>query len=349
MGPAPRFLVRAGIVLIVVVAIGPAACASPRPSFPLPGRCPGCTVLAEHRDEPHGIALDNDAVYWTDRFTGSVLRIPKSGGSPQTLFFGSQFGANDKADGITVQGDYVYWANPDSSVVARVAKTGGASINLATNQAGVDFIVSDAANLYWTNAAGYSKGNAGSVMSLPLPGGTPIVLATATNPRSLALDGNYVYWVDGGTFTSSLVSNKDGALMRVPIAGGTPEVVASGLTDPYGIAVDATNVYFTGPQSGVVGKVPLGGGPPVVVASGQNGPQGLAVDAKYVYWTVVLDATGNGGVMMAPLSGGPAKELAGDQNEPLSLALDDTNVYWTDPGDSGTLVGGMIVTIAKPR
>jgi sugar lactone lactonase YvrE len=71
----------------------------------------------------------------------------------------------------------------------------------------------------------------------------------------------------------------------VPLGGGTSVVLASGLSQPNGIAVDASFVYFTCDGDRTVRKVPIGGGAPVVLATAQGAPSGIALDDTAVYWT----------------------------------------------------------------
>ena len=63
---------------------------------------------------------------------------------------------------------------------------------------------------------------------------------------------------------------------------GAPDytTLASGLSNPYQIAVDSTSVYWTEyTTSGAVKKVGINGGTVTTLASGLNYPKGIAVDS----------------------------------------------------------------------
>jgi hypothetical protein len=241
---------------------------------PIGGGAP--VVLATKQSAPTGIVVDGANVYWTNQNGGSVMKVPIGGGAPVTLASGQGTPVD-----IAVDASSVYWTNisgthavmkvaidgggaptmlaaatSPSAIVVRdgsvyftdgdnvmmVPATGGDVIPLATAQPYPFSLAVDATNLYWSNGRG-----AGTIVKLPLAGGTPQTLASSTGLALIAVDATNVY------FTSPNPSApNDGTIVRVPIAGGPTTTLVDGQSNPEGIAVDAHTVYWVDTSLGAV-------------------------------------------------------------------------------------------------
>jgi hypothetical protein len=138
-------------------------------------------------------------------------------------------------------------------------------------------IALDTTRVYWTNETVM-----GTVMSVPLDGGTPVTLASAQPlPSSIAVGATGVYWFNQG-------SGQAGTIMTVPIDGGSPIQLASTYFPSSAIAIDATYIYYwdylSGTSTTTLMKLPLSGGTASPLASAPgNGP--IVVNGTSVYWT----------------------------------------------------------------
>ena len=189
-------------------------------------------------------------------------------------------------------------------------------------------------------------------------------------PDAGEVDHDGSAWLDGGP--------PDGA--QEASAG---PVIASGQANPWSIAVDNSNVYWTTlSSSGVVMQMPkAGGAAPLALATNQYDPFGIVVDGTYAYWsdslgaikrvpigggTVTTLATLNGNVgyslavnsttlfvggdelVAMPKGGGTVDVLATDQGQTWGMAIDETNVYWSAESGNGSVnylpLGGGAVT-----
>lgn len=131
-------------------------------------------------------------------------------------------------------------------------------------------------------------------------------------------------------------------------------ILAAGQSNPCGIAVDPSNVYWTNLGNGTVMKVPLGGGTPIVLASGQDGPRRIAVDSTSVYWTnsgESVNTSGDAAVMSVPISGGSPVTLASipysalGPREAFGIAVDATSVYWATDIQQGMVGTGTVMKV----
>jgi hypothetical protein len=169
---------------------------------------------------------------------------------------------------------------------------GGMATTLVSELA--ECLTVDATNVYWTNS-GCSGGfdqetvcGIGSVMWVPVDGGTPATLASSElGPVAVAVDSANVYWTGYKACAPYLQAciGGTGVVMKLALDGGTPTTLAAGLDQPQGLVVDTVSAYWTDVGAGTVMKVPLGGGTPTTLAVRQGYPNGIAVDSASVYWT----------------------------------------------------------------
>ena len=197
--------------------------------------------------------MDGAHVYWTCAVPcgsdggpcgGAVMSVPLGGGTPVTLVSNQ-----DTPWAIAVNATNLFWTNNApgtdegfNGTVMTVPLAGGTPITLASAQTGPSSIALDDTSVYWVN----SGASNGTVLKCAQSGcaGNPTTLASQQNaPHAIAVDAKNVYWTDWGT----------DVVMMVPVTGGVATTLAigscaavdAGQCNAYGLAADATRVYWT--------------------------------------------------------------------------------------------------------
>ncbi|XYI02444.1 hypothetical protein ACMHYB_22895 [Sorangium sp. So ce1128] len=188
-----------------------------------------------------------------------VWKVDEAGQPSQFLGPGSGYLVDVAADATNL-----YLATRSS--IRTLPLSGGSPVDLVTFSSGTNlwFMRMDDTSLYATNYQG-------RVWKAPKTGGTPAELSTGLggSPSGMAVDADSVY-----------VSIRSVGIVRLPKAGGVATTVATGAASY--LAADAERLYwFDG--SSLVATCKNGGGRQVV-ATGMSDPRGIAVDDSQLYW-----------------------------------------------------------------
>ena len=132
---------------------------------------------------------------------------------------------------------------------------------------------------------------------------------------------NFVYWT---------VASPGNSIGRAKINGAGMNNSFIGVTDPHGVATDASFIYWTqgDATTGSIGRANLNGtgaNPNFIPHSaGVNNPQGIAVTPTAIYWSNI-----DGTIGRANIDGGsPASNVITTPNASCDLAADANYVYF---------------------
>ncbi len=142
--------------------------------------------------------------------------------------------------------------------------------------------------------------------------------------------GSGLYWATGaGTSGTIKAANPDGSGVQT---------LVTGQNSPFGVAVNATHIYWADTGDDTIMMANLDGSNPAAIVSVSAGshPYGVTLDSNYVYWTNLGGQT----IYRANLDGSNPTLLVNGTGmlEPASIAVDGTHIYFGDIAGNGSIM-----------
>ncbi|MBX3190948.1 MAG: hypothetical protein KF819_28390 [Labilithrix sp.] len=314
------------------------------------GKCQPFQLASATR--PSGVGVDNTHVYYTFPSVPAIQRVQRDGKCTPAAPCPQDFAGGAVGDPLTSirgpsavvsDGSFVWWTNQASGNLGRraAALPPGAINNFGPAQSTLPgYIVLGGGKIWWTSGFG-NIDPAPHVRKADLDGSNVTTVASYATPVAtfagfgqIAADAANIYWASekSGVFHA--------AFTDPPCVEGSTCKQYGSVSGPFGIAVDATYVYWTEPASGTVKRAPKAGGQSIPIATGQDNPRGIAVLDTFVYWA----NTGTGAVsgasirrapQVAAVCDGAGCELVAPVPEPDALIAADDGIYWTDNSVAG--------------
>ena len=253
---------------------------------------------------------------------------------------GSSSGAGASATGSSVKAATAAVSSAPSATTAAAATASAAPsapagpVTLASGQKDVAGLALAGTSLFWVDRG------AGVVMSVPVAGGTPTVLAKdLKEPVSLATNDTTVYvgtWGDNPTTKAQLLS--------IPRAGGAATVVAEAEFPIGSVAIVADEVVFT--SAGLVSAV-KGADKRSLVNVAPNAALVATADGGVFVgaWPISMQVTSPTGTLSLVGLDGSQKKVASALPGPNAVVADASGVYWLNGGVESEQYEGSIMAL----
>jgi hypothetical protein len=316
--------------------------------------CPGgkaTTVLAPTQlsysgGEVNVLASDGTTLFFGA--LGGLYSVPAAGGPLTTLFGGVDAGGQSQVDSLWLgASDVLFIALVNGALqLTSIPKVGGPTTPMATLTNGGGEVALDDTNVYFV-LRDYGDGSASNpthfVASEPRGGGAITRLAPVTGTaRNLLADSGYLYWIDqqaADVDAGHYVNHSP--LNRVPVGGGPVTTLSTGAS-PVGLAVDATDVYFTqqAATSQASMRIAKDGSAAATQVSALDGVSVVSQGTAYGFAVVVIDPVTydvySGVVWKAPVGGGTTTIMTCDSSLTRPLVLDANHLYAGTTGPNCT-------------
>lgn len=314
----------------------------------------GIVTLAVH-GAPRSIAVDKEAVYWTDTATGSVFKVAKAGGAVTKL----SERAKSQPRLVRVDDDNVYWFEHAQKFrnVMKIPKAGGEAKRL-TGAFDVGCIAIDPGSekdgrLFWLWASDpHDDRDEARVLQRPMEppnvpksGGETKGWGGSGRPaRCVAIDKDNVFYVgrelgDAPSY-GLLVKRSYFNIYRVYREGGEYQRIGNGACDF--LELDETEVYCG--ERGRISRVHQEGGEQTVLFeddSRDSFVSGMAIDESHVYFSHTGDKEG-AVLRVNNKNGGTPETIAKGEYRPSHVAVDEAHVYWINEGSKYGMRGGSV-------
>ena len=312
------------------------------------GKC-GSKILASGLMNPNAIALDATNVYVTTYNDGRVIRAAKDGSSFAPIATGMKY-----SSGVGVAGNVLFWTNADFTYddagywgglfKCTLPACTDKSLVLAADMPNNLSEVSGVVFLSVRNDAQIRRVNANGTGEL--------LVATTNQPFGLACDTNHCYYTSAQPNLYRALA--DGGRGETAVGALDSDFIGYVTVDnerfywAYTQENTGKGKVFSGLKNDIAGaKIEYG--------DNKTGSVGVAVDATNVYWTNGGTFTGNtsnadGELLTCPKTGCPAGGptlLADKLPNPWGVAVDDVAVYWAEYTNDFQQTGA-IKKVAKP-
>src|SRR6187399_1791718 len=258
--------------------------------------------------------LTDDANTGPEQALAAIERDDLAGGAVED----EEFIAPQRAIGVAVDSEHVYWVDPQLGTIGR-ADLDGENKDPAFIEPGTT--------------------------KCEVAGEPGVFEDVASRPRYVAVDALHLYWTNTGCSDEFGALEGTGTIGRADVGTPTPTEVEPefivGASNPQGIAVNATHVYWAnaGREAGVraIGRAEIDGGEVqqsfVKVSFNGRAPTGVALSPTHLYFSANEENEDNGYIGRTLLDGGEEDSAFIGKAGIRGVAVDGAHVYWATQGE----------------